>query len=241
MDKALPDTIRRVIEREIERLSLEEQRLLGVASALGSHFSPLLLGTVLEMDVAEVDRCCDALARRGQVLITDGMEQNPQGEVACIYAFRHALYVEVLYQRLSASQLIRMHLRIGECLERLHGKNDLKHAAELALHFEKGWAWERAVFYLAQAAHNAAQRFADREVYDYLARALALISRLPEERRAEMRIDLLRQAWQYSTRHEPLKAADSERTGFRCFSFTRPVNQDDSKIREGRRENRRCT
>ena len=52
----------------------------------------------------------------------DGMEQSPQGEVVCNYTFRHALYVEVLYQRLSASQLIRLHLRIGECLERLHGK-----------------------------------------------------------------------------------------------------------------------
>jgi DNA-binding winged helix-turn-helix (wHTH) protein/tetratricopeptide (TPR) repeat protein len=193
MDKALPETIRRVIEREIERLSLEEQRLLGVASAIGSQFSPLLLGTVLDMNVAEVDRCCDALARRGQILGMDGMEQNSQGEVACTYVFRHALYVEVLYQRLSASQLIRLHLRIGECLERLHGQNDLKHAAELALHFEKGWGWERAVFYLTQAADNAARRFANREAYDYLARALAMVGRLPEENQAEARIALLRQ------------------------------------------------
>ncbi|HET7062553.1 MAG TPA: transcriptional regulator, partial [Nitrosospira sp.] len=169
------------------------QRLLGVASAIGSQFSPLLLGTVLDMDVAEVDRCCDALARRGQILGMDGMEQNPQGEVACTYIFRHALYVEALYQRLSASQIIRMHLRIGECLERLHGQNDLKHAAELALHFEKGWGWERAVFYLTQAANNAARRFANREAYDYLARALAMVERLPEEKQAETRIALLRQ------------------------------------------------
>jgi DNA-binding winged helix-turn-helix (wHTH) protein/tetratricopeptide (TPR) repeat protein len=193
VDKALPDTIRRVIEREIERLSLEEQRLLGVASAMGSHFSSLLLGAVLDMDAAEIDRCCDALFKRGQILLSEGIEQGPQGEVVCIYMFRHALYVEVLYQRLSASQLIRLHLRIGECLERLHGK-DLKYAAELALHFEKGWGWSHAVFYLTQAAANAARRFANREAYDYLVRALGMIERLPAEKQAETRIDLLKQS-----------------------------------------------
>lgn len=194
VDKALPDTIRRVIEREIERLSLEEQRLLGVASAIGFNFSAVLLGAVLDMDVAEVDRGCEALVRRGQILVADGMEQGPQGDVVCNYAFRHALYVEVLYQRLSPSQLIRLHLRIGECLERLHGKQDLKYAAELALHFEKGWDWSLAVGYLTQAAANAAQRFANRQAYDYLVRALDMVERLPQERQAETRIDLLKQS-----------------------------------------------
>ena len=60
MDNALPETIRRVIEREIEHLSREEQQLLGVASAIGSHFSPVLLGDVLDMEVTDAERCCDA-------------------------------------------------------------------------------------------------------------------------------------------------------------------------------------
>ncbi len=194
VDKALPDTIRHVIEREIERLSMEEQRLLGVASAMGSHFSALLLGAVLDMDVAEVDRCCDALVRRGQILVPDGMEQSLQGDVAGSYAFRHALYVEVFYYRLRASEMIRLHLRIGECLERMYDKQDLGHAAKLALHFEKGWDWGRTVFYLTQAAANAARRFANRQAYDYLVRALGMIGRLPQERQAETRIDLLKQS-----------------------------------------------
>ena len=156
MDKALPDTIRRVIEREFERLNVDEQHLLDVASAIGSHFSVRLLGAVLDMEITEVERCCDALVRRGQILLPDGMEQGSQGDVVGLYAFRHALYVEVLYQRLAPGQIARLHLRIGECLERLHGEKDIRYAAELALHFEKGWDWIRAVRYLTQAAANAA-------------------------------------------------------------------------------------
>ena len=158
VDKALPDTIRRVIEREIERLSPDERRVLDVASVIGSHFSVILLGAVLDMEITDVDRCCDALVRRGQILLPDGMEQDSQGDVVGHYAFRHALYVEVLYQRYAPGQIIRLHLRIGECLEKVHGRLNLKHAAELALHFEKGWDWIRAVHYLTLSAANAAQQ-----------------------------------------------------------------------------------
>ena len=194
VDKALPDTIRRVIEREIERLSLDEQHLLGVASVIGSHFSVRLLGAVLAMEMAEVDRCCNGLARRGQILLSDGVEQGSQGDVAGLYAFRHALYVEVLYQRLAPGQIVRLHSRIGECLEKLHGEKDLRYAAELALHFEKGWDWIRAVRYLTQAAANAAQRFANRQAYDYLVRAQGLVGQLMPEQQMATRIDLLKQS-----------------------------------------------
>jgi predicted ATPase/DNA-binding winged helix-turn-helix (wHTH) protein len=194
VDKALPDTIRRVIEREFERLNVDEQHLLDVASAIGSHFSVRLLGAVLDLEITEVERCCDALVRRGQILLQDGMEQGSQGDVVGLYAFRHALYVEVLYQRLAPGQIARLHLRIGECLERLHGEKDLRYAAELALHFEKGWDWIRAVRYLTQAAANAAQRFANRQAYDYLVRALGLVEHLPAAQQVAKRIDLLKQS-----------------------------------------------
>lgn len=194
LDKALPETIRRVIEREFERLSSDEQHVLRAASAIGMRFSARLLAAALDMEIAEVDSCCDALVRRGQILLSEGMEQGAQGDVAGDYAFRHALYVEVLYQRLAASQVIRLHLRIGECLEKLHGEQNLKHAAQLALHFEKGWDWIRAVRYLAQAADNGSHRFANRQAYDYLLRAFALVERLSPEQQLETRMNLLKQS-----------------------------------------------
>lgn len=191
IDKVLPDTIRRVIEREIERLSCNEQRVLTAASAIGSRFSVVLLSAVLDMEMAEVDRCCYTLFRRGQILLSDGMEQAENGEVVGRYAFRHDLYVEVLYSRFSPGQLIRLHLRIGECLQTLHSKN-LKLATELALHFEKGWDWTRAIYYLSQAATNAIHRFANQSC-DYLVHALELVYRLPAGQQAEARIRLLKQ------------------------------------------------
>lgn len=194
IDTALPETIRRVIEREIERLSPDEQRVLTVASVTGMRFSVSLLCNVLGMEIAEADRCCDALARRGQILVPDGMEQSAKGVVASYYAFRHALYLEVFYQRLSPSETIRMHLRIGECLEEAYGEQNVEHAGELALHFENGWDWLRAIRYLVQAADNSTKRFANRQAHDYLKRAVRMIERLPGEQQAKTSISLLKQS-----------------------------------------------
>lgn len=194
LEKGLPQGILRVIEGEIEQLNSTEQNLLGAASAIGAHFSAILLSSVLGMELAEVDRCCDALARRGQVLLRDGMEQGLDGNVGGSYAFRHALYVEVLYQRLAPGEAIRLHFRIGEAVEHEGDKRDLKHAAQAAMHFEKGWDWSRAISYLAQAAANSSQRFANRQAHDYLIRAFGLIERLPAEDQAEIRMNLLKQS-----------------------------------------------
>jgi DNA-binding winged helix-turn-helix (wHTH) protein/tetratricopeptide (TPR) repeat protein len=193
-EKGLPQGIHRMIESEIGRLSPNEQQMLDAASAIGAHFSAILLSSVLGMELAEVDRCCDGLARRGQVLLRDGMEQRADGSVAGSYAFRHALYVEVLYQRLAPGQAIRLHFRIGEAIEREGDKQDLTHAAQAALHFERGWDWSRAISYLAQAAARSSQRFANRQAHDYLARALAMVERLPAEGQAETRMSLLKQS-----------------------------------------------
>jgi tetratricopeptide (TPR) repeat protein len=158
LNRALPDTVRRVIEHEIERLSAEEQRVLGIASAIGAEFSIPLLSAVVDAERVEVDRCCDGLVRRGRVLLAAGLEECSDGTVVGRYAFRHALYVEVLYQRLGGSGLIRLHRRIGECLEGLYDTPPPTVVAELALHFERGQDWVRAVRYLAQAAEHSARR-----------------------------------------------------------------------------------
>ncbi|HJT51193.1 MAG TPA: AAA family ATPase, partial [Nitrosospira sp.] len=194
VDTALPETIRRVIEREIERLSPEEQRVLTAASVAGMQFRVSLLCAVLGMEITEVDRCCNTLVRRGQILVSNGMEQSAKGGVAGHYAFRHALYLEVLYQRLSPAEAIRMHLRIGECLEELYGEQNVEHAGELALHFENGWDWLRTIRYLIQAADNSTRRFANRQAHDYLVHAFRVIERLPTEQQAKTSMSLLKQS-----------------------------------------------
>jgi len=145
------------------------------------------------------------------------MEQGSQGEVVGRYAFRHALYAEVIYQRLFPSEIVRLHLLIGESLEKLYGENDLNYAAELALHFEKGWDWTRAIRYLMPAAANASHRFANRQTNDYLLRALSMVERLPKERQMETHTNLLKQS-------TAIKQRSSDTAGIKANLENMPTN-----------------
>ena len=109
------------------------------------------------------------------------------------YGFIHAFYHEIAYARLSPTPRAGLHRRLGEWLERVCGVRAGELAAELALHFEQGQDYRKAVNYLRQAAENAARRYANLEAIGYLTRALELAGQLPEAEGASTRAAVLEQ------------------------------------------------
>jgi predicted ATPase len=102
------------------------------------------------------------------------------GTVAARYGFLHALYQEVLYHRLTARRRQRLHQQIGEREEQGYGERAREIAAELALHFERGRGYRKAVQYLQQAGENAVRRFAYQEAVSLLTKGLELLKTLPD-------------------------------------------------------------
>jgi predicted ATPase len=95
------------------------------------------------------------LVRHGQFIQGRETVQWPDGTITARYGFVHALYQEVLYNRLTPGKRAQLHLRIGECLEQVYGERTRELATELALHFEQGRDRRRAITYLQQAAETA--------------------------------------------------------------------------------------
>src|SRR5262249_60096646 len=95
------------------------------------------------------------------------------------YGWQHGVHQEVVYARLPEGRRLRLHRRIGVCEETGYGAQARAHAAELAVHFERGQDTPRAVQYLHQAAENAAQRHAHHEVMALVTKGLALLATLP--------------------------------------------------------------
>lgn len=189
----VPDSIRQLIEQQIDRLDHEEQELLAAASAVGTELSAAAVAAALECELIAVEDGLDRLARRHTFLASSGLQVLPNGTVAARYMFVHSLYQQVLYQRLSPARRRRLHLRIGEEGERVYGEQTAEIAAELAMHFEHAHDEPRAVRYLQQAAATAVERHANREAETYLSRALALVDNWPEDKRLTWRLELLRQ------------------------------------------------
>ena len=110
----------------------------GASASPGSgHLSP---GGRAAPGASTPDRAARAayLTRRGQLLRASGEQVWPDGTVAGCYSFIHALYQEVVYQRVPAAQRVYLHRRIGARAEAGYGTQAGDIAAELAMHFERG-------------------------------------------------------------------------------------------------------
>ncbi len=193
VELGVPQKLRPMIERQIERLSRREQRTLEAASVAGLGFSAAQVAAALEQDLVTVEECCAALARREQFLEVGGFVEYPNGQMAERYAFLHAFYRDIVYQRIAAARRARFHQRIAEHGEGSYGDRAGEIAADLALHFEAARDHARALRYLREAADNAARRFANREAIAYLTRALQGVEHLPETERDDARLAILEQ------------------------------------------------
>ncbi|HEX6719794.1 MAG TPA: AAA family ATPase [Pyrinomonadaceae bacterium] len=179
VELGVPDNIRQMIERQVNHLGPEKERTLEAASVAGVEFSTLALAAGLEEDPLVVEERCGELARQRQYIQDCGIHELPNGEVATRYGFVHALYQNVLYERLPVSRRVQMHRLIGERGEEVYGERAVEIATELAMHFERGRDYRRAAHYLKLGANTAIRRFAYKEAVGLAQHGIELTSKLP--------------------------------------------------------------
>ena len=175
----IPSGLRQLIERQLERLSPEQQRLLEIASVSGTEFTAFAVASGTDTDVELVEEQCEQLAVSGQFLMEIGFTEWDNGTISGRYRFRHALYQQALYDRLAQVRRTRLHKAIGQALESVYGKSAGSVAAELAVHFERGRTIEKAIQYYYKAGELAVRRSANREAVAHFTKSLALLSELP--------------------------------------------------------------
>jgi tetratricopeptide (TPR) repeat protein len=175
-----PESLRQMIERQLERLTPEERRIVETASVVGGEFTAAAVAAGLAEQIERVEGWCEGLAKREQFLRSRGTETLTEGTVTGRYGFLHALYQQVLYERLAVVRRVRLHRRVGEWEERAYGGRVNEVAAELAMHFERGQDYTKAIVYHHQAGENAVRRSAHREAIAHLTQGLELLARLPD-------------------------------------------------------------
>ena len=191
IDLEVPETLRQVIEGQIDRLTTEQQRALEVASISGILFSPRVNAIPATQDEEGFEELCEQLAHRRYMVRRAGSREFPDGSDSPRYEFVHALYREVFYRRQTPGRRARLHLRVGMRLEQLFAGHESEMAAELAGHFEQGGDWQRAIKYLRLAADTAGRRSEPRQAAEILTHALDLVRKLPEDGRTAVEIEIL--------------------------------------------------
>jgi DNA-binding winged helix-turn-helix (wHTH) protein/tetratricopeptide (TPR) repeat protein len=190
---AVPESLREMIEIQIERLSPEEQRVLEVASLTQSRAFSVIARAAAAMDAdpGQFERICERLSRRTHILHPGTLEELPDGTISPFYEFSHALYREVLYNRIPPGRRARLHRQAADWAETAFAGQLSEAAPFLAYHFEHGGDYARAVKYLRIAAQTAGRRYAPREATAHLQHALWLSGRLPDSERATNELAVL--------------------------------------------------
>ena len=187
-----PVSVRSMIEKKIGLLSENQRQTLCYASIEGQEFTSTTLAGLLEADELELEERLDNLGRVHHLIRVEREEDLPDGSVATVYRFTHALYQYFLYDQLLIKRRTLLHRRAGEALERSFAGSEARVAASLATHFERGRDFSKAVTYLLLAGDNAVARYANSEAINYYTRGLELVDKLPEDGRAAQQIVLLR-------------------------------------------------
>lgn len=215
-----PEHLSGAIEKQIARLSSLQQRLLEAASACGMEFRAGTLSEILDEDAQLVAAQCDELAQRQYWLRHLGVVDAPDGALDARYAFRHALYRHVFYERQGATTRVHLHRRIARSLARSRAAGVPVTWSELASQHEAGLEYSAALRCYAEAAQYALASFAPRAAIDVTAHALDLLSRISDAReRAELEFALTSTRGIACSQQFGLASTDAERAYQRALEL----------------------
>ncbi len=182
---ALPESVREVIERRVERLGEESLEALRFAAVVGREFDLELLSAIAETEESHLlDQLEAAVAASVLAESSDRVGR---------FRFAHALINQTLYDGLGATRRARMHQRVAEALEELYGADPAEHFGELALHWrlaavsvEKA----KAADYALKAGQRALGNLAPAEAMKYFTDAVAQTGDTDSAERCEALIGL---------------------------------------------------
>ena len=187
----VPESVRSMVQRNVERLSDSGRRLLAVASIQGVKFDSAVIARVLGRDAAEVEEELDALERVYAVVRRTGEHQYPDRTLSGCYRFVHVLYQNALFATVLTTRRAALSGAVAQALSDLHGDQSAKIATELAILFETARDAPRAAQHFLLAARSAVKVFANEEAITLARRGLVQVAAMPDSpERAQLELAL---------------------------------------------------
>ncbi|MEP6986258.1 MAG: AAA family ATPase, partial [Chloroflexota bacterium] len=162
MELHIPRSIQDSVQRRMDGLNEDIQRIITLAAVIGQRFDFTLLRDLTGQTDAELVPIIKALIN-AQLVVQISSEQ---------FAFRHALTRQAIYTSLLKREQAVLHQSIAVTIERLHVHSLDSYLAELAYHFYAAGNWERALHYCRRAGERASQLYALQSAIDNFTQAL---------------------------------------------------------------------
>jgi class 3 adenylate cyclase/tetratricopeptide (TPR) repeat protein len=178
----VPESVRLVVGRRIERLGPDAQRVLAAAAVVGRGFDFDLLERIAGIEVGRLLDIVDE-AERARVIVPE--ERGSQ----VFYTFGHELIRQTLLASLSPPRRQRIHLAVADALEALDPAGADLRPSEIAAHLvQAGSAADlaRTVTCLGRAARRAFEAAAFEEAVRMAESGLALLPATEDRSRLEL-------------------------------------------------------
>ena len=166
----VPEGIRLVIGRRLERLTASTPRVLMDAAVIGRQFAVNILERVCGDDP---DAFYDAIEEAENAKLIEPVSAGREAR----YQFTHELIRHTLLSSLSLPKRQRVHVKVADALEKIYEGRLEEHAADLAHHlYEAGAAADasRTIRFLRMAGESALESTAADEAFYYFDTALSM-------------------------------------------------------------------
>ena len=211
----MPESVRLVVGRRLERLGTDAQKALAAGAVVGRGFPFSMLEEITDVDSGRLLDIVEE-AEAARVIVPEERD----GEVH--YSFAHELIRQTLLSGLSLLRRQRLHLAVANAMERVHKDG---RPSEIAHHLLQAGAaadTERTLGYLERAADQAMESAAFEEALRAIDDALSIVDS----------DDALRRQGSGSARARP--SGRSAGTTTACRSGTRSSRPTPSSVRSRR-------
>ncbi len=164
----LPERVREVISRRLDRLNERGQQLMALAATVGGEFEFRLLQRSSGLDEVEAAQAVEELVRRR---LLHGVGER--------FDSTHGTIREVAYGRLLTPRRKLLHGQVAKALEEIYADQLPPHYEALASHYRRADRPDKAIRYHLLAGEEAAKRYADQDATARYQEALTLARTLP--------------------------------------------------------------
>jgi class 3 adenylate cyclase/tetratricopeptide (TPR) repeat protein len=170
----VPATVQAMLAARVDRLSLEDKRLLQVAAVVGKRVPFSLLRSVADLPDEALSSALDRL-QAAEFVNETGLFPDLE------YSFKHALTQDVAYSGMLQDRRRELHARIVQAFESLYQDRLGEQIERLAYHALRGELREKAVDYLRQSGLKATARGAIYEARAWFEQGLNVLEALEKD------------------------------------------------------------
>jgi len=147
----VPENVRLIIGRRLERLDENEKRVLAAAAVIGRSFSFQLLTGISQVDVDDLFTVVEKAQQMGIIVASAEGPERP-------FTFSHELVRQTLLASISAARRQLLHASVADAIERLYPGAVNERARDIADHHLKAGSFadhRKLVRYLTLAGKGA--------------------------------------------------------------------------------------